>query len=169
MSTPADQVFNPSSFYQDPSQDLSFINSYGANATNRPGISTNTGFGTNTGLQPANFEGINYKSPGLTQDAATIKWGDMGAYGKLAAVGEGVSAFGTLAQLYLGFKAMGAQKKQFKFQKGAWEKNFAASLKAYDNQVLDNYNKYAQGNQYFGNAYDDKETYTAARSLSGYA
>lgn len=166
MSTPADQVFNPSSFYQDPSQDFSFINSYGANATNRPGISTDTGFGTNTGLQPENFKGLNYKSPGLTKDAATVKWGDMGAYGKLSAIGEGVSAFGTLAQLYLGFKAMGAQKKQFKFQKAAWNKNFSASLAAYDNQVRDNYNKYMQGNEYFGNAYDDKDTYMGERSLS---
>ena len=107
---------------------------------------------------------MNYTAPGLNKTGGS--WKNASGQQKLGMIGEGVSAFGTLAQLYLGFKAMGAQKEQFKFQKGAWEKNFAASLKAYDNQVLDNYNKYAQGNQYFGNAYDDKETYTAARSLS---
>jgi hypothetical protein len=160
---PSYQPWQPTDFsmqYQAP-QLPDYLASSGS-MLNSPGGPTNSYGGS------AQSSGIPYREAfggyGATPQAGG--WKGMSGTQKMSAIGEGASAFATLGQLYLGFKAMGAQKKQFKFQKAAWNKNFAASLKAYDNQVLDNYNKYAQGNQYFGNAYDDKETYTGARSLS---
>lgn len=83
-------------------------------------------------------------------------------------ISSGVSAFGTLAELYLGFKAMSAQKKQFNFQKQAWEKNYANSLKDYDNQLLDRHRRSSQGAAFFGNDYQSLDSYMAQRSLGGY-
>lgn len=93
-------------------------------------------------------------------------WSQLGTMDKLSAVGQGVSAFATLAGIYTGFKGLQQQKKQFKFTKSAWNKNFTAQLGAYDNALRDNYQRYAQGNQYFGNEYQPEDEYMAQRSLS---
>ena len=88
-------------------------------------------------------------------------------FGALSNIGKGVAAFGTLAQLYLGFKAMGAQKKAFNFQKAAWQKGFDASLKDYDNQLKSEWEKKKAGNSFFGNQdYQSLDSYLADRSLS---
>ena len=100
--------------------------------------------------------GLDYNTP----------WAEMNAYGKMSTIGQGVAAFGTLAQLYLGFKAMSAQKKQFNFQKEAWNKNYENSLKDYDNQLKDSWRRHSQGAAFFGNDYQSLDSYMAERSLS---
>jgi len=66
-------------------------------------------------------------------------WGGMDISEKLGVVGQGVSAFSTLAEIYAGFKGMKLAKDQFKFQKSAWNQNFNAQVKDYNNQLQDQY------------------------------
>jgi hypothetical protein len=100
------------------------------------------------------------------QYASSINNQGMSALDKMSAIGQGVQAFATLAGLYTGFKGLQMQKKQFNFAKSAWNKNFSAQLGAYDNALRDNYEKYRQGNSYFGNSYQSEDDYMSQRSLS---
>jgi hypothetical protein len=67
----------------------------------------------------------------------TTSFGDMSAYGKMGVVSQGLGAFSSLAQIYAGFKAMKLAKDQFKFQKEAWNKNYQAGVKDYENTLKD--------------------------------
>ena len=126
---------------------------------------------TDLGSTAANMDSYNgmaqYGGTPSSSFTGPKSFGDMSAAGKMGVIGQGVSAFGTLASLYLGFKAMGAQKKQFKFQKGAWEKNYANSLKDCSNQLRDNHELKASGNAFFGRDYQSLDSYMADRQLGG--
>ena len=64
-------------------------------------------------------------------------FGDGGFMGMLGSEGfaNGAGAFNTFAQMYTGFKGLQMAKKQLKFQKKAFNMNFDASAKDYDNQL----------------------------------
>lgn len=108
-------------------------------------------------------QSTSYSPPGLAADKG---WGSLSALDKMSAIGTGVQAFATLAGLYSGWKGLQYQKDQFKFMKSSWNKNFAASLGAYDNALRDNYYKMAQGNSFWGNPTPSEEDWMASRSLS---
>jgi hypothetical protein len=93
-------------------------------------------WGTDTPLSnPAS--NINSNLGGMGTDPLSTKWADMGAYGKMGVVSQGLGAFSSLAQIYAGFKAMKLAKDQFKFQKEAWNKNYQAGVKDYENTLKD--------------------------------
>lgn len=52
-------------------------------------------------------------------------------------IGQGLGAFGSLANLYGMFKNLGFQKKAFKFAQEGTKRNFNASAKAFNNAVDD--------------------------------
>ena len=130
---------------------------------------TQTGSGMMPGMTKnspsyGSSQSMNYQAPGLNSDKSW--WGNASGMQKLTAVGQGVEAFSTLASLYLGFKGLKEHRKQFKFTKSAWNKNFSAQLGAYDNSLRDNYEKYRAGNEWFGNPYKTEDEWMSERSLS---
>lgn len=50
---------------------------------------------------------------------------------------SGLGAFSTLADMYTGFKSLGLAKDQLSFQKKAWNKNYQAQVKDYENNLKD--------------------------------
>jgi hypothetical protein len=120
--------------------------------------------GTPNYLYKEAFGGYGLNQPMQANNSGSW-WSNASGLDKMSAVGKGVQAFSTLASLYLGFKGLKEQKKQFKFTKSAWNKNFAAQLGSYDNALRDNYEKYRMGNAYFGNTVESEDEWMSSRSL----
>lgn len=93
--------------------------------------------------------------------------GDMGSYGKLAVAGQGLSAFSDLAGLYGAFKALGMQKDALKFQKSAWNKNYANQVQDYENTLKDRWEAKSASAAARGQSYDSMDSYLAPRKLTG--
>ena len=157
-------TYTPTAFdFSNP--DFNFMQRYGnSSARNRQNANA-----VNAGNQVGNFDTGVTKHGGNTPTTGGPPTTGPRFSETMGNISSGVSAFGTLAELYLGFKAMSAQKKQFNFQKQAWEKNYANSLKDYDNQLLDQYSRQSQGQAYFGNTnFQSLDSYMGQRSLGGY-
>lgn len=80
-------------------------------------------------------------------------------------VGEGLGAFSSLANIYAGFKAMKLAKDQFKFQKNAFNKNFAASAKDYSNTLKDKWAARSASNAARGKSFGSMNSYVAPREI----
>jgi hypothetical protein len=94
-------------------------------------------------------------------------WGDMTAYGKMATIGQGASAFSDLAGIYSAFKALNLQKKAFNFQKDAWNKNYANDVHDYENQLKDRWTAGNAAARVRGREYESMDSYLAPRKLTG--
>jgi len=73
------------------------------------------------------------------QVASPTGWGGMDFSQKMEAVGQGLGAFTSLANLYGMFKNLSFQKKAFKFAQEGTKKNFNANAQAFNNAVDDQY------------------------------
>jgi len=78
----------------------------------------------------------NFKMPGFAAEEGGF-FGSLGDIFKSKGFGQGVSAFSTLANIYGGFKSLGLAEDQFDFQKSAFNKNFEAQKKDYENTLKD--------------------------------
>lgn len=100
------------------------------------GQNSNPNFGLQQNGNPmsafnqAGFSGQSQNSPGGFQNFFGNGTG-------MENLTQGISAFGSLASIYSGFKSMGMAKDQFKFQKNAFNKNFNASATAFNNTQKD--------------------------------
>lgn len=102
----------------------------------------------------------------LNQNNASGAWGDMDFTGKLGAVGTGISAFSSLANIYAGFKAMKLAKSQFKFQKDAWNKNYNAQVKDYENTLRDRWTARDASAQLNNRQFSSMEDWMSPRQIA---
>jgi len=101
------------------------------------GMGTNNNFGL--GSMPGS-SGAAVAQPGMWQGMQ--QWGKQAGSkigGVLGSTGfqQGMGAFSTLANMYTGFKSLGLAKDQLNFQKKAWNKNYQAQVKDYENTLKD--------------------------------
>lgn len=94
-------------------------------------------------------------------------WDQLSLYGKLGAVGQGVNAFSSLANLYAGFKALRLQEKQFDFARDAWNKNYNNQVKDYENTLKDRWAARNASASARGGSYDSMASWVGNRSLTG--
>ena len=111
-----------------------------------------------------NFAG-NGTSLGGMENPLTTSFADMGAYGKMQTVSQGLGAFSSLAQIYAGFKAMKLAKDQFKFQKEAWNKNYQAGVKDYENTLKDRWAARSASSAARGTGFESMSNYVQPRAL----
>ena len=57
--------------------------------------------------------------------------------GGMEGLNSGISAFGNLANIYMGFKSLGLANDQLDFAKSSFNKNFNAQAKSYNNELKD--------------------------------
>jgi len=85
-------------------------------------------------LAPEGFGWGSGKSPNQDSKGLFSQMGNLFGSEKFA---TGAGAFSTLASMYAGFKGLGLAKDTLNFQKGAFNKNFNASAKDYENTLKD--------------------------------
>lgn len=101
------------------------------------------------------------------QNPLLMDWGQLGTLGKVGVVSQGLGAFSNLASLYSGFKALSLQKKQFKFAKDAWNKNYANQVKDYENTLRDRWAARRASAGARGGSYQSLGSYLGDRALTG--
>jgi len=74
---------------------------------------------------------------GADQNSGGGLFGQLGNLFKSEGFQSGVSGFSQLANIYSGFKALGLAKDTLSFQKSAFNKNFNAQVKDYENTLKD--------------------------------
>lgn len=112
-----------------------FMSNYSVNGPTSGGFPGSTGF-TRQGFGAFQAgSGLSGSGFGTSQQPSWMSrvGGFMGSEG----FQNGVSAFSTLANMYTGFKSLGLAKDQLNFQKKAWNKNYEAQLKDYENNLRD--------------------------------
>ena len=85
----------------------------------------------------------------------------------MGGISEGLGAFSSLANMYMGFKALSQQKKQFKFQKNAWNKNYNNQVKDYENNLKDRWTAKNAYHELAGKDYQSMDSYVGDRQLTG--
>lgn len=105
---------------------------------------------------------------GSIGDGAGLKDKLGGLAGKFQTAGQGISALGGLAQIYLGFQANKLAKKDFEFQKSAYRDRLEGTTAAYNTQIADRgrSRSFTEGTGDGGSAYYDKNKLTP-RGLAG--
>jgi hypothetical protein len=86
---------------------------------------------------------------------------------QMGVITQGLGAFGNLASLYSGFKALSLQKKQFKFAKDAWNKNYANQVKDYENSLKDRWTARNAGANARGRGFESMGSWVGSRALTG--
>jgi len=94
-------------------------------------------------------------------------FGDLDFRGKIGAIGTGFQAFSSLANIYAGFKAIKLQKDQFKFQKEAFNKNFAAQAKSFENELRDRFAARSASAQVNNRDFQSLSTFLDQRAIPG--
>jgi len=115
-------------------------------------------------IDPSSPDFVNFGQPNLVQQQGT-GFGDLDFSGKLGAIGQGVSAFSTLAQIYAGFKGMKLAKDQFKFQKDAFNLNFNAQVQGFNNELKDKHQANANVAASRGNTFESLGTFLSGRQI----
>jgi len=85
------------------------------------------------------------------------------------AIGDGVDAFSSLAQIYAGFKAMKLNKEKFRFQKDAWNKGYQNEVKDYENNLKNRWEAQSSAHAARGIDYGTMDSYVNDRRLTGRA
>lgn len=93
-------------------------------------------------------------------------WTGMDFGQKMGAVTQGLGAFSSLANIYAGFKAMKLEKDKFKFSKDAWNKNYNAQVKDYENTLKDRWAARRSANAARGQDFQSMSTYVGERALA---
>lgn len=141
---------------------MAFMDTYGSDAAfSLPGMQNDGGGG---GVDIGRYGNALPGTPDPLGGLGT-QWSEMGAYGKMATVGKGVGAFASLANIYAGFKAMKLAKSQFKFQKDAWNKNYQAQVKDYENTLKDRWTANTASAAARGQDYQSMSSYVDPRAI----
>lgn len=85
----------------------------------------------------------------------------------MGVIGQGVSAFNTLAQIYSSFKALDLAEDQFSFQKKAWNKNYNNQVKDYDNQLKTRWAAQSAAHAARGKEFESMSSWVGDRTLTG--
>lgn len=129
---------------------------------------TPDGFENGLGFQNYLIDGTSGNAGSLAgNNPWAMDWGQLGTVGKLGVISQGLGAFSNLANLYAGFKALSLQKKQFKFARDAWTKNYNNQLKDYENTLKDRWtarNAWAQNNN---QSYESMGSWVGSRMPNG--
>lgn len=80
-------------------------------------------------------------------------------------IGQGVNAFSSLANIYAGFKAMKLAKSKFRFQKDAWNKNYNAQVKDYDNTLKDRWTARNASAQLNNRSFESMGSWVGSRAI----
>jgi hypothetical protein len=110
----------------------------------------------------SNFAGA---GTSLTAGTSGGGWSSMTGYGKMQGISQGLGAFSSLAQIYAGFKAMKLAKDQFKFQKEAWNKNYQAGVKDYENTLKDRWEAKSASAAARGGSYESMASFVEPRAI----
>jgi hypothetical protein len=94
-------------------------------------------------------------------------FGDLPFTQQMGAVTQGLGAFSNLASLYAGFKALSLQKKQFRFARDAWNKNYANQVKDYENTLKDRWAARNASAGARGGNYQSMAQWVGSRALTG--
>ena len=122
------------------------------------------------------FSMMDPKSPGFMDNFTSDFAASADAPGIGSKIGEflggegfqsGISAFSTLAGLFAGFKGLGLAKDQLSFQKKAWNKNYDAQVKDYENTLKDRWAARNAGwsNQQTGSNLGGMDKWVGSRSI----
>ncbi len=133
---------------------------FGLSDNTQGAVQSATGAGDTTGIFPALTQ---QQQP---QDLFATPFSQMGAYGKIATVGQGLGAFSSLANIYAGFKAMKLQKQQFQFQKDAFNKNYNAQVKDYENTLKQRWAARSNSAAARGGSFESMSSYVGSRALA---
>lgn len=101
------------------------------------------------------------------QNPLLMDWNQLGIGGKLGVVSQGLGAFSNLASLYSGFKALSLQKKQFKFARDAWNKNYGNQVKDYENTLRDRWAARRASAGARGAGFESMGSWVGSRALTG--
>lgn len=85
----------------------------------------------------------------------------------MGVIGQGVSAFGTLASIYSGFKALDLAEDQFSFTKNAWNKNYNNQVKDYENTLKDRWAARQSAAAARGREFESMSSWVGDRRLTG--
>ena len=85
----------------------------------------------------------------------------------MGVIGQGVSAFNTLAQIYSSFKALDLAEDQFSFQKKAWNKNYNNQVKDYENQLKSRWAARDSAAKARGQEFESMSSWVGDRRLTG--
>ena len=143
----------------------------GSSGTGIPYAPSSGGYGSTggTGIPYAQTFG-GYGSQGLSgaqnfgasaQNAGSKVAGVLGSPG----FASGLGAFSTLASIYTGFKGLGLAKDQLNFQKSSFNKNFAASAKAYETDLKDRWAKRSRAAASRGREFEGMDKWVGSRSI----
>jgi len=142
--------------------DFSFQPSQGPGSTNFQGFGNNDGgaFDLGSGLSlPGNFAG---QGAGLEEGGIFSRiFKGLGSEG----FQSGMSTFGSMARIYTGLKALGLAKDQFKFQKEAFNRNFGASAKSFNNELKDRWTARSASAKSQGRDFQSMDQWMSGRSI----
>ena len=80
---------------------------------------------------------------------------------------SGMGAFSTLANMYTGFKSLGLAKDQLNFQKKAWNKNYQAQIKDYENTLKDRWTARNASAATRGQSFQGMNEWVGERAIGG--
>lgn len=106
-----------------------------------PATVNSNDWGMTSYLQNLNSDQLDFSAANIPGQSST--WGAMSPFAKTATVASGASALSSLANMYLGFKAIKSQERMNKFQRKAWNMNWTANVQDYENQLRDRYTRLA--------------------------
>lgn len=86
--------------------------------------------------------------------------------GGMQGIGQGVSAFANLANIYAGFKSLGLAKDQFQFSKSSFNKNFNAQAQSYNNELKDRWTARNASAQARGQSYESMDSWMSGRKIN---
>lgn len=126
------------------------------------GLGGNTGFNFGSGNLGFEKEGNFFD---IFKDGGKLgKIGDIFTSEKF---GKGLGAFSSLAEIYGGFKSLGLASDQFKFQKEAFNKNFGAQVKDYENTLKDRWAARNASASSRGTSFQGMDQWVASRAIDG--
>lgn len=140
----------------------------GQQDTGIPGFGTSTFGNTSYSGMPGGVTaggglgGLFAGAKAWTENAGTKIGGILGSEG----FNTGVSAFGDLMSIYTGFKSLGLAKDQFKFQKKAWNKNYDAQAKDYENNLKDRWAARNASAAARGQSYEGMDSWVNSRKIT---
>jgi hypothetical protein len=86
--------------------------------------------------------------------------------GGMEGIGQGVSAFANLANIYAGFKSLGLAKDQLQFSKSSFNKNFNAQAQSYNNELKDRWTARNASAQARGQSYESMDSWLSGRQIN---
>lgn len=139
---------------------------YWANTISNPGSSINS----------LASQGLMQQGPGgLTGFLGRIFGSQQGAGSVLGSIGgilggpqfaSGVSTFSDLMGIYTGFKALGLAEDQLDFAKSSFNRNFAASARAYNNELRRQHESRTNAHATRGRSYEGLSNWLKPRAIS---